>query len=239
MAVTESPETQPGRGGPPASVPPRSRARASWRRWATICLAVLVTAALVVLAVLAGTYQPVQFGGESGGPPPGGLPNGTGLSVVNTFGSQTGQLYVPPQLGAFTIVESIENTGSEAVTIAAVSVLSPQEQATFRDGTPPWPFTPAGQVLGWIETWHSPEPAARPIAGLSLAPGQVMRFGIPVRLSGTCYNQGWVEDNDFYVEVRFLFFTQWVTIPFTVPLLAHQPSYPGQEPAKDLTCLSQ
>ena len=238
MAVTESPETQPGSGEPPASRPRRSRIRARWRRWTLAGLALLVTATLVVLAALAATYQPVQFGGESGGRPPVGLPAGTGLSVVNTFGSQTGQLYVPPQLGAFTIVESIENTGPEAVTIEAVTVLSPQEQAIFRDGLPPWPLTPAGQALGWIENWHS-EPAARPIAGLSLGPGQIMWFGIPVRLSGTCYNQGWVVDNDFYVEVRFLFSTHWVAIPFALPLLAHQPSYPGQEPAQDLTCLSK
>lgn len=238
MAVTESPETQPDSGEPPASGPPRSRARSRWRRWTPVTLAALVTAALVVLAVLARTYQPVQFGGEWGGAFP-GLPSGTGLRVVNTFGFQTGQLYVPPQPGTFTIVESIANTGPETVTIEAVSILSPEEQATIRDGAPPWPLTPAGHVLGWIETWHSPLPAARPVAGLTLAPGQVMHFGIPVRLDSACYIKGsWWEDVDFYVRERFLIFTHWVAVPFGNPLLLRDPPVPGSHPG-DVACPSR
>jgi hypothetical protein len=238
MAITESSPTQPASGEPPAAGPPRSRARSPWRRWTPVTLATLVTAALVVLAVLAWTYQPIPyFSGESGGSIP-GLPSGTGLRVVNTFGIQAGQLYVPPQRGAFTVVESFENTGPEAVTIEAVSILSPQDQAMIQAGAQPWPLIPAGQVLGWIETWRSPLPAARPIAGLALGPGQVMRIGIPVRLSNACYIKGsWSGDVSFYVKERFLIFTHWVAVPFGTPLLFQQPSEP-QVPAKDVACPS-
>jgi hypothetical protein len=239
MAITESSQTQPGSGEPPGFGPARSRSRTPWRRWAPVTLAALATAALVVLAVLAWTYQPIPlFSGESGGSFP-GLPAGTGLRVVNTFGTQTGQLYVPPQSGAFTVVESIENTGPEAVTVEAVSILAPQEQAMIRDGAPAYPLAPAGPVLGWIETWHSPLPAARPIAGLTLGPGQVMRVGIPVRLSSGCYIKGsWSGDVAFYVKERFLIFTHWVAVPFTTPLLFRDPSLP-QVPVQDIACHSR
>jgi len=40
-------------------------------------------------ATLAGTYQPVQFGGETGVRFP-GLPTATGSTFVNTFGGQQG-----------------------------------------------------------------------------------------------------------------------------------------------------
>ena len=52
--------------------------------------------------VLAGTYQPLGFGDEWGGSIP-GLPAGTGLRVVNTFGNSNGDIYVPPQHGVFTV----------------------------------------------------------------------------------------------------------------------------------------
>ena len=81
-----------------------------WPGWPYCSLA-----ALVVLVVLAGAYQPIQFGGASGVSFP-GLPTAAGLRSVNTFGLQWGQFYVPPQLGAFTVVESVENTGPETVT---------------------------------------------------------------------------------------------------------------------------
>jgi len=240
MAVTESPGTQPGSGDPPGFGPsPRSRARIPWRRWAPATLTSLVVAALVVLTVLAWTYQPIPpFSGEGGGSFP-GLPAGTGLRVVNTFGTQTGQLYVPPQSGAFTVVEGIQNTGPEAVTIEAVSILGPQQQAMIRDGAPTYPLIPAGQALGWIETWRSPLPAARPVAGLTLGPGQVIRIGIPVRLSSGCYIKGsWSEVVDFYVKERFLIFTHWVAVPFGIPLLFQDPSDP-QVPAQDVACPSR
>jgi hypothetical protein len=119
----------------------------------------------------------------------------------------------------------------------AISVLDPQQQAL---GVPPWPLTPAGQVLGEIETFTRVPDTVRPAAGVSLGPGKVMRIGIPLRLSGTCYDPaGWEEIPDFYVEVRYLTFTQWVAVPYGIPLLMHAPYYPGQIPAKDVTCLAK
>lgn len=67
-----------------------------------------------------------------------------------------------------------------------------------------------------------------------------MRIGVPLRLSGTCYDpQGWTEVDHFYVEERFLTFTHWVAVPLAIPLLFHEPAVRGQEPAKDLTCLTK
>jgi hypothetical protein len=242
MAITEPRETQPASGPPPAGGPAGIRPRHGRRRWALAGVAALLAAALVVLAVLAGAYQPIQFGGTNGVSFP-GLPTATGLRSVNTFGLQGGQLYVPPQLGTFTVVESIENTGPETVTIAAVSILSPPDQQALHDpwiGTPvAWPLVPAGPAQAMIDT-PRPTGIARPAAGLSLGSGQAAQIAIPVRLGGPCYErQGWNTADTFYVEERFLTFTHWVAISFAIPWLFHQPADPGQEPAKDLTCLTK
>jgi hypothetical protein len=53
-----------------------------WRRRALIGVGALVAAAVAVLGTLAGTYQPVQFGGETGVRFP-GLPTATGSTFVN------------------------------------------------------------------------------------------------------------------------------------------------------------
>jgi hypothetical protein len=241
MAVTEPRETQPVSGPPPADGPAGTarRRHGRWWGWLVAGLSVLLVTAFVVLSVLAGRYQPIQFGGEWGGGLA-GLPAGTGLRAVNTFGSQTGEIYVPPQIGAFTQVESIANTGPEAVTIVAVSIVSPQDQVTIANGPPPSPLLPTGQVLGAIETFTRVPDTIRVAAGLSLGPGQVMRIWIPMRLNGTCYvPQSWTEVDNFYVEERYLTFTHWVAVPLGIPLMFLYPEYPGQVPAKDLTCLTK
>ncbi len=227
MAVTESPETQPGSGEPPASGQLPSRRRNPWRRWTPGILTALVTVAVVVLAVLAATYQPVQYGYESGGAFP-GLPTGVGLRDVNTFGGAPGETYAPPQRGVFTIVEAIDNTGPETVTIEAVSILSPQWQAYAAQGTQPWPLIPAGPVL-WIPADGSQPSSGRPVAGLSLAPGESILLGIPVRMAGTCYDpNGWTGRDVIYVEERFLFITHWVAVTFQRPWIMHEPFPPGK-----------
>lgn len=99
MAITEPHSKQQGDGGPPVSGSPGFR-RHPRRRWILLGLGMFLAAALVILAVLAGTYQPVQFAAESGAGFP-GLPTGTGLRTVNTFGAEPGQMYVPPQRGVF------------------------------------------------------------------------------------------------------------------------------------------
>ena len=155
MAITESHPARPGGGDPPTEQTSVSRRRSRWRGPVVLGLGALLTAAVVVLAVLAGTYQPVQFGGESGAGFP-GLPTGTGIHFVNTFGGQQGELYVPPQAGVFTLKVSVYNTGPETVTIEAISILSPQEQASEAQGISPWPLTPAGQAL-WVPLSYRPD----------------------------------------------------------------------------------
>ena len=88
MAVTES-RPAPHDGESPARDGPGRARRHPWRRRILLGLGLLLTAAVVVLAVLAGTYQPIRFGDTYGGDFP-GLPHGTGLRSVNTFAGATG-----------------------------------------------------------------------------------------------------------------------------------------------------
>jgi hypothetical protein len=142
--------------------------RHPWRRRSLIAAGALLAAAVTVLGVLAGTYQPLEFGGQwstAGGSnyfP--GLPSGTGLRSVNTFGERTGQVYVPPQGGVFTVMESIYDNGPKPVTIEAVSILSPQNQAYAAEGESPWPVVPAGPVHWTLQIQGLPHagPAAVP-----------------------------------------------------------------------------
>ena len=188
--------------------------------------------------MLAGTYQPVQFSGETGERFT-GLPTQTGGTFVNTFGGQQGERYIPPQAAPFTIVVSISNAGPEPVTIEAVSMLSPVQQADQARGAAPWPLTPVGRPL-WRPGHYRLDPAGKPVAGLSLAPSQDIVVGIPVRMSGVCHDPGgFISLDVFYVKERFLFFTRWVAVPFQPGLLMHNPSNPsgpGAEPAQDLLC---
>jgi hypothetical protein len=151
----------------------------------------------------------------------------------------TGQTYVPPQAGIFTITESIYNPGPETVTIEAVSILSPQQQAQTASGIIPWPLIPAGPVQ-WMLDGHSPRQpgpfGGTSVAGVSLAPGQLIAFGIPLRLRSACYTPGgWTGIDTFYVEERFLAFSHWVAVRVQSPLLLRSPADSGVPP-KDLTC---
>lgn len=149
---------------------------------------------------------------------------------------------MPPQAGVFTVMESIYNEGPEPVTIEAISILSPQNQAYAAAGEPPWPVTPAGPVRWTLQIEGLPQagPASgRSVAGVTLPPGQGLTLGIPLRLSrgGVCYTTGgWVSIDTFYVKERFGPFAHWVTVQFPRPLTMHEPAAPGSEPAKDLTC---
>jgi hypothetical protein len=44
--------------------------------------------------------------------------------------------------------------------------------------------------------------------------------------------------NVFYVKKQFLSFTHWVAISDPRPWIFHEPAYPGDEPARDMTCLT-
>ena len=183
-----------------------------------------------------------------------GLPAGVGLRAVNTFGAQTGQLYVPPQSGVFTVTESVFNNGPEAVTIEAISILSPTDQENIVRGEPAWPLIPAGprlmrpvvlplrpagpvrwrlQTIGSAvkKPWNG-----NSVVGVSLSPRQGLVLGIPLRMSAACYTQGgWGGLDTFYVKERFLSFTHWAAVKFQPWLIMHEPASPG-EPAKDLVC---
>jgi len=241
MAVTES-RPAPHDGEPPAADGPGRTRRHPWRRRALVAVGALLAAAVVFLAVLAGTYQPIRFGDTYGGDFP-GLPHGTGLRSVNTFAGATGEIYVPPQSGAFSVIPSIYNDGPLSVTIEAVSILSPQQQADASRGDAPWPLLPAGPVR-WAFQYTGPGrpdlPSGRSVAGVSLPSGQGMSLGIPLRLSGVCRDRtGWTGTDVFYVKERFGFFTHWVAIHFQPSLIMHEPSPPngpGAEPAQDLIC---
>lgn len=197
-----------GQGSPPAAVTQAPGRRGFWRhwRWPVLVLLALVATAVIVLAVMAGTYQPLGPGGAS--PEVSGA---TGIRNVNTFGSSTGDIYVPPQKGPFTIWVNIGDSGPAAVTVQAVRVGNP------------WPLIPAGALR-----YQLPDSInSRPFKSYRLAgggPGSGVMIGIPVRTGSHCYaNNSWVHIDSVSVEERFLMFTHWVSIPLMNPLILHAP----------------
>jgi hypothetical protein len=236
VVITDSHPTQPGNGSP------ASRRQRAPRHWVLLAVGALLAAAVIVLVVLAGTYQPIAEGGQWGVGYP-GMPSGTGLRTVNNFlNVSNGDTYIPPQRGVFTITESFGNSGPEAVTVEAVTILSPDEQAEETKGEPLSPLTPAGAVR-WrdedLGPGMPPPTSGNSVVGLTLAPGQDIVIGMPLRISGPCYEPGSSTEADaFYVKVRYLSFTHWVAVPFQAPLLLLQPAAVGQQPAKDFVCPS-
>ena len=217
MPLTEADTRQSGQANPPAGAAGAGNDRPRRRRWWLVALGGLAAVGLIVTGVLAVTYQPVGFGGSWGGGFP-GLPSGVGVRTVNTFGDANGALYVPPQRGVFSLTESIQNFGLLPVTIEAVTVVRPGQA-----GISPWPLRPGGTTLYLPE--YGPRPATgRPVAGLSLRPGQAIVVGIPARLSSGCYvPNGWSGATFFYVKERFLFFTRWVALRLGTRLIFHEP----------------
>jgi len=100
---------------------------------------------------------------------------------------------VPPQRGAFTVTESIQNSGPLAVTIEAITLSKPQQP-----GIAPWPLTPVGQPMYLPEYGPCRE---RRSTGVSLNPGQAIVVGISARLSGACHvPDEWTGLQSFYVQ---------------------------------------
>ena len=220
MALAEIPVNQPENGEPPDAGLPEARGRSPWHRspWHRWPLAIgaVAVVAVVILAVLAGTYQPVQFGASYGGVYP-GMPAGVGIRAVNTFGGAVGESFIPPQRGVFTLTVSIYNAGPEAVTIEAVSFMSPQQAGILA-----WPLIPAGPVH-WMLEWYSRHQhgpvSGTSVAGLSLSPHEALLLGVPLRMPA-CYVTGaWTTVDAFYVQERFLGFTHWVPIGLPSALL--------------------
>ena len=216
MGVTEPDVHPPGQPEPPsAGTPGPGHPRPRKRRWWLAAAGGLIALSLVALGVLAGRYQPLGFGGEWGGAfPP--LPTGT-LRLVNTFGDAAGQFYAPPHRGVVTLRERVRDAGPEAVTIVAVTVIPPGY------GGAPLPIALAGRVL-YLQR-YPPHPGRHgPVDGISLAPGEVIDVGIPLRMSAPCYVPNWWTGLDsFYVEERFLTFTHWVSVPLGTPLIYQMP----------------
>jgi len=197
LPVTEAGARQSGEADPPAGAVGTNGDRPR-RRWWLMGLGGLGAVCVVVAGVLAGTYRPVGFGGYWGAGFS-GLPTGVGLRDVNTFGMSNGDLYVPPQHGAFTVAESIQNSGPLAVTIEEVTVIRPEES-----GISTWPLRAAGQAL-YVPEYGARPAKGKPVAGLTLRPGQAIVVGIPARLSSACYEpNGWTGVDFFYVKERFL-----------------------------------
>jgi len=225
---------QSGRPGrPPDPVAPFSSPKPRRHKpLITAAAIVVLVTALVVLGLLAATYQPLVFGGAKAAQFP-GLPIAKGERTVNNFGGlASGDLYIPPQRGTFAIMESVQNNGPRAVTIGAVSVLAPGSQGA-------WPLVPAGPVLYMPEYYYHNErswTSGRPIKGISLGPNQGVLVGIPLRLSNACYEAtAWSEVSEFYVEESYLGFTHWVGIPLGTPVLVRAPEAPD-EPTAGLVC---
>ena len=90
-------------------------------------------------------------------------------------------------------------------------------------GISAWPLRTAGQAL-YVPEYGARPAKGKPVAGLTLRPGQAIVVGIPARLSSACYEpNGWTGVDFFYVKERFLLFTHWVAIPLGTPLIFHQP----------------
>lgn len=221
MSVSEI-EGRAGGGAPEiALLPPRKGRR--WRRLLLGVLGLLVVTAVVVLGILAGTYQPLDFGGAGAASFP-GLHSGTGIRYVNDF-DEPGQIYIPPQRGSFPLVTSIENDGPYTVTIEAVRLAAPGAPA----GTL-WPLRGSGAVRYRPEYSKDAVGSGTFSRPLALPPGNDILIGIPMRYASSCFVRGgWTNVSDYWVKERFLIFTQWVemTLPQRILLAEPEPRSAG------------
>jgi hypothetical protein len=220
-------------GSPPVPVGPEPGPASKRRRpfYLATGLVAVLAGVVLVLVLLAASYQPLGFGGAEGDQFP-GLPAAVGIRSVNNFAA-LGDRYVPPKRGEFAILESLENLGSRSVTVEAVTVRMPGQVAS-------WPLVMAGRVLYMPGEYQHGERvwnSGRPVEGLSLAPNEDVWLGIPLRMAYSCYVNGGTAGQDaFYVEEKFLTFTHWVTIRFAAPLLMREPE-PASSGTDGLVCL--
>jgi hypothetical protein len=188
-----------------------ARERGRMRRWWLVAAGVLalVLAAAIVLVELAAHYQPLGFGGTgySNGYFP-GLPTGTGIRAVNTFGYLHEDIYIPPQRATFSLFIDLANNGGQPVTIGAVTLQ--------KSGQGFWPLTPAGPVRyarpdwwGIVGRWKS-----RILRSVTLGPGQDIYIGVPARMWPCAQRYGWTSVPSFYVTYRYLFVTRTVALPW-------------------------
>jgi hypothetical protein len=227
------PDLLPAGSVPEAGAPAGNRRRVRKWRVAISVFAVLVAGAAIVLGVLAGTYQPLGLDGVEYGPVA-GMPPWAAVRV-NTFGNETGQLYVGPRTGPFTIEGNVTNTGPEPVTITAATV------AESGTSTFPYPLVITGQAKwftlgGDLPGVLSPGCINRacPLTGLRLQPGVTVAIALPVRFVYSCFESDSATSlTGFQVREQFGPFSHWVTIAFPTPYLFREPEPSG---APDVTC---
>jgi hypothetical protein len=180
------------------------RLRGAWRRHRRRLLwwspAALVALAGAIGLPLVATYQPLQDGNTGGGSFP-GLPTATSMRWISQYIPMADgpELYVAPQRGPFALSGSVVNLGSFPVTILGVA------QA------PGSPFTPAGPVR-YATQWMTP-PRQHVLHDITLAPGQGIIIGMPLRIAYCADRRMYTGESVFLVTERFLGFTHTVPIP--------------------------
>jgi len=192
----------------PALAPPPHRKR-RWLASLIVTLAVLAVAAVVIGLILAATYQPVIFGGASGG-----LPGQIVSRQIDTFGPFGPQTYIPPQAPAHgALIMSLGNTGPFPVTIESVSMLGPglpagQRQNLVLASAGPVTYSPMVGIPGRRS-------GSGTLAGAVLAPGQYIYVRIPV-VSARCWvANSWTAVTSFWVTTKYLLWTHHVQIDWT------------------------
>src|SRR5215831_16669678 len=107
--------------GPGQAKAARSRRRLGLR-WFLGSGVLLLAAAVAAAMLLSAAYQPVTYGIDVATVQG---PVSSSLRTVNTFGEMRGQLYIPPGPAADgSLLVSLANTGSYAVTIESVSMIA-------------------------------------------------------------------------------------------------------------------
>lgn len=181
------------------------RMRGIWRRHRRLwSAAALVAIAAFVLTLMAASYQPLQPGNSGGGSFP-GLRTGVGIRWVSQYIPDGSELYVPTQRGSFALAGSVVNRGSFAITV--VGVQQP----------PGSPFSAAGPVRYMTEAqWNLANlthPPRHLLHDVTLAPGQGIMIGMPLRIAYCADRRSYVGEANFLVIEKFLGFTHVVQVP--------------------------
>jgi hypothetical protein len=218
----------------PASAGDATPVRGTWRRpgrrllwWSAFALTALIALAASILTLLAAGYQPLQRGNGGAASFP-GLRTGAGIRWVSQYIPNGPYLYVPAQRGTFALAASVVNRGSFPVTIVGES------QA------PGSPFTAAGPARYLTDAAMlanlSPPPRYL-LRDITLAPGQGIMIGMPLRITYCANRRGYVGEDVFLVTERYLWFTHTVPVPFVDygrPVITNAPG--GQSGAPGTFC---
>jgi hypothetical protein len=188
----------------PPEVAPETRRRRLLAVIAAITV-VIVTAAAVLAYLWRASFQPLGYGSTSVSTEyyP-GLPTGTGIRTVNTFGFLREDVYIPPQPGAFSLFVDLANDGGRSVTIESVTLP--------RGG----PLTMAGPVVYARPGGGYGQPAIplrhSILRNVVLAPGHEIYIGLLVRSWPCAIDDSWAAVPAVNVTYRFLVFTHTVAV---------------------------